>query len=94
MTAVHQLDEEMRERVETAVNQNTRLRYVARLENGCGRVGLTPVPAHSPLAGLKYISFRTGRYHDDPLLIGGKGAGVEMTAAGVLADMIALTRET
>ena len=28
-----------------------------------------------------------------PLLIGGKGAGVEMTAAGVLGDMIGLVRE-
>ena len=42
---------------------------------------------------MKYISFRTGYYNDEPLLIGGKGAGVEMTAAGVLGDMIGLVRE-
>ena len=33
------------------------------------------------------------RYDDEPLLIGGKGAGVEMTAAGVVGDMIGLARE-
>jgi homoserine dehydrogenase len=42
---------------------------------------------------LKYISFRTALYNDQPMMIGGKGAGVEMTAAGVLGDMIGLVRE-
>jgi len=40
------------------------------------------------------VSFKTERYNDEPLLIGGKGAGVEMTAAGVLGDMIDLVRES
>ena len=56
-------------------------------------MGLKPIPAKSALANLKYISFRTARYNDEPLLIGGKGAGVEMTAAGVLGDMIDIVRE-
>ncbi|MGH2536269.1 MAG: homoserine dehydrogenase, partial [Candidatus Promineifilaceae bacterium] len=65
---------------------------VGRATAGGGSVGLRPVPAGSPLADLKYISFKTGHYADQPLLIGGKGAGAEMTAAGVLGDMIALAR--
>jgi homoserine dehydrogenase len=55
---------------------------------------LKAVPSGSPLASLKYVSFKTERYNDEPLLIGGKGAGVEMTAAGVLGDMIDLVRES
>ena len=70
------------------------LRYVASVANGKGTVGLEPVPMGSALASLKYVSFRTGRYDDEPLMIGGKGAGVDMTAAGVIGDLIALARET
>jgi homoserine dehydrogenase len=56
-------------------------------------VGLRALQAGTPLAGLKHVSFRTRHYQEEPLLIGGKGAGVEMTAAGVLGDLIALARE-
>ncbi len=93
MRAATELDEAMRQRVEEAADEGKVLRYTAVLEEGRGTVGLKAVPAHSPLANLKYISFRSDRYNDEPLLIGGKGAGVEMTAAGVLGDMIDLVRE-
>ncbi|NKQ36565.1 MAG: homoserine dehydrogenase [Chloroflexi bacterium] len=93
LEAVATLDETMRLRVATAQMEGMALRYVAEVENGRGIVGLKAVPAGSALSSLKYISFRTGRYDDEPLLIGGKGAGVEMTAAGVLGDMIDLARE-
>jgi homoserine dehydrogenase len=39
------------------------------------------------------ISFTTRRYHDRPLVVRGPGAGVEVTAAGVLGDIIATARE-
>jgi homoserine dehydrogenase len=93
MDSTPQLDAAMQARVDAAAQAGNVLRYVALLAEGRGTVGLQPIPASSPLANLKYISFRTGRYNDEPLLIGGKGAGVEMTAAGVLGDMIALVRE-
>jgi homoserine dehydrogenase len=93
MAAASQLDEAMRQRVAAAKANGQVLRYVAELSEGQGMVGLKPIPASSPLANMKYISFRTGLYNDEPLLIGGKGAGVEMTAAGVLGDMIGLVRE-
>ncbi|MCB9422987.1 MAG: hypothetical protein H6667_24515 [Ardenticatenaceae bacterium] len=94
MKAVAGLDEAMKERVDAAAAEGKVLRYVAELQEGQGTVGLKAISVASPLANLKYISFRTDRYDDEPLLIGGKGAGVEMTAAGVLGDMIDLVRET
>lgn len=93
MKAAVGLDEAMGERVAAAAAEGKVLRHVAELEDGRGTVGLKAIPAASPLASLKYVNFRTGRYDDEPLLIGGKGAGVEMTAAGVLGDMIDLVRE-
>ncbi len=91
---LEELDEEMGARVVTAVAQQQVLRYVARVTSQGGAVSLQALPATSPLANMKYISFRSGLYHDEPLLIGGKGAGVEMTAAGVLGDILDLVRET
>ena len=93
MAAAKQLDDAMKQRVAAARAEGNVLRYVAELADGYATVGLKPIPAGSPLANMKYISFRTGFYNDEPLLIGGKGAGVEMTAAGVLGDMIGLVRE-
>ena len=93
MEASPQLDAAMKARVDIAAQDGNVLRYVAEVEEKRGRVGLKAIPAGSPLANLKYVSFKTERYNDEPLLIGGKGAGVEMTAAGVLGDMIDLVRE-
>jgi homoserine dehydrogenase len=93
MTAVSQLDVAMAQRVQSARAAGNVLRYMAIVKAGQGTVGLQAIPASSGLSNLKYISFQTGRYHDEALLIGGKGAGVEMTAAGVHGDMIALLRE-
>ncbi len=93
MAQVAVLDEVMSQRVAAAQANGQVLRYLAQVREGEGVVGLTAVPAGSALANLKFISFRTGRYDDDPLMICGKGAGVEMTAAGVIGDMLDLVRE-
>lgn len=93
MVASVAMDGSIQDRVEAAKADGTVLRYVARVTGQGGSVGLAAVPQDNPLASLKYVSFRTSRYDDEPLLIGGKGAGVEMTAAGVVGDMIGLVRE-
>ncbi|MCI0648900.1 MAG: homoserine dehydrogenase [Chloroflexi bacterium] len=93
MAKIGVMDGPIRERVAAARAAGALLRYTAELEAGVGSVGLKPVSREEPLANLKYISFRTALYNDQPMMIGGKGAGVEMTAAGVLGDMIGLVRE-
>ena len=93
ITASVALDPAMRARVLAARAEDKVLRYVAEVTPRGGTVGLQALPRYSPLANLKYVSFQTRYYADEPLLIGGKGAGVEMTAAGVHGDMIGLGRE-
>lgn len=93
LAASRELDAPLASRFAAASAAGTRLRYLARVEASGAAVGLTAIPAASPYANLKYVSFRTGRYDDEPLLVGGKGAGVEMTAAGVMGDLIGLARE-
>ena len=70
------------------------LRYVATLEKGKAKVVLAKVRTGHPFADLtesdNIISFTTERYKKTPLVIKGPGAGVEVTTAGVFADIIRL----
>lgn len=93
MSQISAVDDQMAARAAEAKANGRTLRYIGRVTPEGGDVGLIPIAADSPLGGLKYISFHTALYDDDQLMICGKGAGVEMTAGGVLGDMIALARE-
>ena len=65
---------------------------MAVLENGTARVGLASVNESHPFHNLKgsdnIILLTTQRYLDRPMVIRGPGAGAEVTAAGVFADII------
>ncbi len=71
------------------------LRFIASLENGKASIGLKSVGKTHPffnLAGSEnIISFTTERYFNNPLVIKGPGAGAEVTAMGVFAEIISLS---
>jgi aspartokinase/homoserine dehydrogenase 1 len=75
-----------------AAARGATLRYVARLEDGRVQVGLREVPVDSPIGSLRgpdnLLVFRTSRYRDNPLVVRGPGAGADVTAAGVLGDIL------
>ncbi|HET7268381.1 MAG TPA: homoserine dehydrogenase [Oleiagrimonas sp.] len=88
-----ELDEPMARRLAEADACNGVLRYVARLEaDGRARVQLQAVPRSHPLAHARLtdnmIVFATRRYNENPLVVQGPGAGPEVTAAGVFADVL------
>jgi homoserine dehydrogenase len=68
------------------------LRYLGELRDGRCHVGLKEVPARSSLGALSgsdsLFLFHSARYADRPLVISGPGAGAEVTAAAVLANII------
>lgn len=71
------------------------LKYVARVSpTGTISVGPRSVDSSTVLGALQgpenIVSFRTSRYDAYPLNIAGPGAGAAVTAAGVLADVLAL----
>jgi len=90
------LDEEYSARAEEARAKGEVLRYVARVDEGGCRVGLTSVPRESRIGSLKgpdnIVVFRTQRYRDNPIVIIGPGAGLEVTATFVLGDILLLAR--
>ncbi|TBR36371.1 MULTISPECIES: homoserine dehydrogenase [Dyella] len=69
------------------------LRHVASLDrHGKARVQLAILPASHPFAHTRLtdnvVQFTTRRYHDNPLLVQGPGAGPDVTAAGVFGDLL------
>jgi aspartokinase/homoserine dehydrogenase 1 len=89
-----ELDAGWRRRVDAAGRSGLVLRYVATVTPARIAVGLRPVPTTSPLAAIKgsdnQLVFTTARYQSNPLVITGPGAGAEVTAAGVLNDILRL----
>jgi len=68
------------------------LRYIGKLEDGKAAITLQMVDESHPFYTLSgsdnVISFTTDRYKERPLVVKGPGAGAEVTAAGVFADLI------
>jgi len=92
LSRLEQLDPPWAARVENAQRGGQVLRYVASVTAREIAVGVRAVPASSPLAGAKgsenQLIFTTSRYKANPLVITGPGAGAEVTAAGVLNDIL------
>ncbi|MEZ5499761.1 MAG: bifunctional aspartate kinase/homoserine dehydrogenase I [Steroidobacteraceae bacterium] len=91
-----QHDEAMRQRYAAARAKGRVLRYVGRLDaSGQASVGLVEVPAGHALANIaltdNIVRFATARYCDNPLIVQGPGAGPEVTAGGVFADLLRLS---
>jgi aspartokinase/homoserine dehydrogenase 1 len=97
MARLTELDEPMSQKMKLAQSQKQILRFVATLsKNGKARVGLEALPAHhvfSRVSGTdNIVLFKTKRYFEQPLVIQGPGAGPEVTAAGVFADLLRLSQ--
>ncbi|MCX2680875.1 bifunctional aspartate kinase/homoserine dehydrogenase I [Galbibacter sp. EGI 63066] len=75
-----------------AADKGCRLKYVAQFENGKAKVGLQHIPQDHPFYNLEgkdnIVLFFTKRYNEQPLLIKGAGAGADVTASGIFADII------
>ena len=65
---------------------------MASYENGNASVGLQHINPQHDLFHLygkdNVVLFYTDRYKEQPLVIKGAGAGAEVTASGVFADII------
>jgi aspartokinase/homoserine dehydrogenase 1 len=82
------------QRREAAEDGGGVLRYVASIEECGASVELRSFPSHHPFANVTgadaIVAFTTERYNPQPLIIQGPGAGPEVTAGGVFADLLRL----
>lgn len=78
--------------IQQAEAKGNRLKYIASFENGKSSTAVKEIDASHPffnvLGSDNIISFTTSRYKTNPLIVIGPGAGAEVTAAGVFADII------
>ena len=91
---VEDIDADFEEKRANAEKEGLRFRFVARLENGKLDVSLQKVNSSHPFYVLEgsnnVILLTTERYNEYPMVIKGYGAGAEVTAAGVFADIISI----
>lgn len=91
---VETLDAEFEAKRQQLEAEGKRFRFVAKMENGQCEVGLQAVDSRHPFYELEgsnnIIMISTERYHEYPMIIKGYGAGADVTAAGVFADIISI----
>ncbi|MFL5731801.1 MAG: hypothetical protein ACJ78Q_01260, partial [Chloroflexia bacterium] len=79
-------------RVAESKERGNVLRFLARIDESGASVGLAETPENSLAGSLNgtesLFVFHTRRYGDQPLAVRGRGAGAEVTASGVLADIL------
>ena len=92
-----EFDDDIAARFEAARASDRQLRYVARLDaSGNASVGLIAVDDQHPFSNINLtdnvVRYQTDRYSANPLVVQGPGAGPEVTAGGVFADLLRLAR--
>ncbi len=94
INALKVYDDEFKKRTEIAQRNNKKLRYVTRLKDGKVTADLCEVDESSLMGRIRgdnnIASFTTRRYNDFPLVIQGPGGGSEITAGGVLTDILSV----
>ncbi|MCH4823829.1 bifunctional aspartate kinase/homoserine dehydrogenase I [Gramella lutea] len=90
-------ESEFKKMYEDAASSDSELKYVAQLENGKAKVGLQKVGEQHPFANLSgsdnIVLFFTDRYPEQPLIVKGAGAGADVTASGIFADIIRIGKK-
>jgi aspartokinase/homoserine dehydrogenase 1 len=95
MRELPRFDSMMHGHLDAARKRGHVLRYIGRLTAaGEASVGLTELPASHAFANIaltdNVVRFATRRYNQNPLIVQGPGAGPEVTAGGVFADLLRL----
>ena len=97
MAQTRGVDETFAQRRASAIEQGRHLCFLGSVSRESATVGLTAVAPEHPCFGLRgtdnVVIIRTARY-PTPVVVRGAGAGPEVTAAGVLADILAAVRES
>jgi len=80
----------------SAASNQCQLKYLAEYKDGNAKVGLKEIPEGHPFYNLEgkdnIVMFYTNRYKDQPMIIKGAGAGSEVTASGLFADIIRISK--
>ena len=96
MLKIKTLDEEYAQKMVEAAKRGNTYKYVARITRKTCTVGMQEVAQSSDIGSLRgpdnIVVIKTKRYFENPLVIKGPGAGLEVTAAGVFGDVLKIIR--
>ena len=91
---IKQFDAEFEQKRQLLDAKRMKFRFVATMTEGRCAVALQEADPHHPFYDLEgsnnILMLTTERYHDYPMIIKGAGAGADVTAAGVFADIISI----
>ena len=91
-TSLTEFEPDFQQLFKEANDKNCRLKYVAEFSDGKAKVGLQHISSNHPFYNLEgsdnIVLFFTDRYPINPLQIKGAGAGADVTASGIFADII------
>jgi aspartokinase/homoserine dehydrogenase 1 len=94
--AMEKQEEHFKALYKAAEKEGKKLKFVAQYENGKAAVGLQHIDRDHDFYHLygkdNIVLFHTNRYVDQPMVVKGAGAGAEVTASGVFADIIRAAR--
>lgn len=94
LAKLNEQDERFLELSRQARAQNRKLRYVIEVADGRCRANLQQLAVDDellrPSVADSVLAFETARYRDSALIVRGRGSGPELTASGVLADILIL----
>lgn len=93
---IHAADNKYNELINNAQKKNRSLKYVAEIDKENCRIGIKEFDNSSDIGSLagtaNIIIIKTKRYNKNPLVIKGPGAGLEVTAAGIMGDLIKIVK--
>jgi aspartokinase/homoserine dehydrogenase 1 len=92
---LEEYDDEFTERYRDAESNNKKLCYIARYEDEKATVKLEQIDREHPFYGLdgsdNIVAFKTQHYQDSPIVVKGPGAGADVTASGIIADILRIS---
>ncbi|PCJ90043.1 MAG: bifunctional aspartate kinase/homoserine dehydrogenase I [Flavobacteriales bacterium] len=88
-------DVDFKQLAESAKKSDKKLKYIASIEKDKASASLQAIDSRHPFYTLEgndnVVSFTTERYKARPLIVRGPGAGAEVTAAGIFADIVRIS---
>ena len=90
------LDKKYDDMIKKSIKKNKTLRFIAQISKKECQVRLTEVDLTSDIGNLNgpdnIAIIKTKRYYNNPLVIKGPGAGLEVTAGGVFGDLLKIIK--
>jgi aspartokinase/homoserine dehydrogenase 1 len=96
LTSLSENENHFKKLLNKAIKTKSKIKYVAEYKNEKATIGIKYIPENHDFYNIEgsdnVVLFYTNRYQKQPLIVKGAGAGSEVTAAGIFADILRVRR--